>query len=165
MDSDTSATATTSPKDFDALSRTARGAGMGAILSLEIPRVAPPKQRDPECFPGCYATASLAALTARALTTLRAGLALKTVSRPVNGLMPLRSLVAGFFTTNMRQRPGTTKRAFFFSSMWPIVATDSRIPLTSLRVSFPSDLSAMVWIRADLDRGPLAIFTPLDKMD
>jgi hypothetical protein len=28
-------------------------------------------------------------------------------------------------------------------------------------VRLPADLSAIVWIRADLDRGPLAIFTPL----
>ena len=48
-----------------------------------------------------YATASLAAFTARALTTLRAGLAVKTVGSLVNGLMPLRSLGAGFLTTTM----------------------------------------------------------------
>ena len=46
-----------------------------------------------------YATASLAAFTGRPLITLRAGLALKTVGSFVKGLMPLRSLVAGFLTT------------------------------------------------------------------
>ena len=62
-----------------------------------------------------YATASLAAFTGRPLITLRAGLALNTVGSLVKGLMPLRSLVAGFFTTTMRTRPGTTKTPFFFS--------------------------------------------------
>ena len=40
-----------------------------------------------------HATASLAALTGRILTILRAGLALKTVGSFVNGLMPWRALV------------------------------------------------------------------------
>src|SRR5690606_13773715 len=34
----------------------------------------------------------------RTLTMVRAGLALKVISSPVNGLIPLRALVAGFFT-------------------------------------------------------------------
>jgi hypothetical protein len=46
-----------------------------------------------------HATASLAALTGRALTILRAGFALKTVGSFVNGLMPWRAFVAGFFMT------------------------------------------------------------------
>lgn len=41
-------------------------------------------------------TASLAALTGRARTILRAGFALNVVGLPVKGLMPLRALVAGF---------------------------------------------------------------------
>ena len=56
-----------------------------------------------------YATASLAAFTGRPLITLRAGLALNTVDSLVKGLMPLRSLVAGFLMTTKRMRPGTTK--------------------------------------------------------
>ena len=60
--------------------------------------------------------ASLAAFTGRPLTTLRAGLALKIVASLVKGLMPFRSLVAGFLTTTMRTSPGTTKMPFFFSS-------------------------------------------------
>jgi hypothetical protein len=63
-----------------------------------------------------YATASLAAFTGRPLITFRAGLALKTVGSLVKGLMPLRSLVAGFLTTTMRTSPGTMKMPFFFSS-------------------------------------------------
>src|SRR5208283_177479 len=59
-----------------------------------------------------YATASLAAFTGRPLTTLRAGFALKTVGSLVNGVMPLRSLVAGFLTTTMRTSPGTMKMPF-----------------------------------------------------
>jgi len=41
------------------------------------------------------------------LTTRRAGLALIMISSPVKGLMPLRALVAGFFTTLIFMRPGT----------------------------------------------------------
>lgn len=40
-------------------------------------------------------TISLRFFRGRTLTTLRAGLALNVVSSPVNGLMPLRALVAG----------------------------------------------------------------------
>jgi hypothetical protein len=36
-------------------------------------------------------------------------LALNTVDSLVKGLMPLRSLVAGFLMTTKRMRPGTTK--------------------------------------------------------
>ena len=43
-----------------------------------------------------YLAISLRAFNGRTLTTLRAGLALKTCSCFVNGLMPLRSGVAGF---------------------------------------------------------------------
>src|SRR5262245_22000347 len=62
-------------------------------------------------------TASFAAFTGRALTIFRAGLALKTVGSFVNGLMPFRSLVAGFFMTTNLAKPGTTKAPFFFSSL------------------------------------------------
>lgn len=43
-----------------------------------------------------YLAISLRAFNGRTLTTLRAGLALKTCSCLVNGLMPFRSGVAGF---------------------------------------------------------------------
>src|SRR5690606_6241735 len=53
---------------------------------------------------------SFSALSGRILTTFRAGLALKTVSSLVKGLMPLRALVAGFLVTLIFIRPGTVKR-------------------------------------------------------
>src|SRR5690606_38671957 len=53
---------------------------------------------------------SFSALSGRILTTFRAGLALKTVSSLVKGLMPLRALVAGFLMTLIFIRPGTVKR-------------------------------------------------------
>ena len=59
--------------------------------------------------------ASLAALTGRPLTAFRAGFALKTVSCPVNGLIPFCSFVAGFFTT-IRTSPGAMNTPFFFNS-------------------------------------------------
>jgi hypothetical protein len=43
--------------------------------------------------------ASFAAFTGRAFSTLRAGFALKVIGSLVNGLMPWRSLVAGFLMT------------------------------------------------------------------
>jgi hypothetical protein len=48
----------------------------------------------------------LAALTGRALTIFRAGLALNAVGSFVNGLMPFRSLVAGFLMTTNFAKPG-----------------------------------------------------------
>ena len=39
------------------------------------------------------------------MTALRAGLALKVVSSPVNGLIPLRAFVAGFLTTLILHKP------------------------------------------------------------
>src|SRR5437764_1338587 len=52
-------------------------------------------------------TASFAALTGRALTIFRAGLALNIISSPLKGLMPLRALVAGFLITTNFANPGT----------------------------------------------------------
>src|SRR5665811_2027890 len=62
-------------------------------------------------------TASLAALTGRARTIFRAGLALNIISSPVKGLVPLRALVAGFLMTTNFAKPGTRKTPFFFSSL------------------------------------------------
>ncbi len=56
-----------------------------------------------------YETMSFNFFNGRILTTLRAGLALKTVSSFVKGLMPLRSLVAGLCYTSILQRPGIAK--------------------------------------------------------
>jgi hypothetical protein len=62
-------------------------------------------------------TASLTALTGRALMSFRAGLALNIVGSFVNGLMPLRALVAGFLTTTNFAKPGSTKAPLFLSSL------------------------------------------------
>jgi hypothetical protein len=64
-----------------------------------------------------FQTASFAALTGRALTIFRAGLALNTVGSLVKGLMPARSAVAAFLMTTNLAKPGTTKAPFFFISL------------------------------------------------
>jgi hypothetical protein len=64
-----------------------------------------------------YDTASLAAFTGRALMILRAGFALNIVGSFVNGLMPLRSFVAGFLMTTNLANPGTKKAPVFLSSL------------------------------------------------
>src|SRR6266851_8368532 len=81
-----------------------------------------------------YDTASLAAFIGRALIIFRAGFALNIVGSFVNGLMPLRSFVAGFLITTNFANPGTRKAPDFLSSMYPIVESDSMTPLTSFRV-------------------------------
>ena len=63
-----------------------------------------------------YHTASFAALTGRALTIFRAGLALNIIGSLVKGLVPLRALVAGFLMTTNFAKPGTRKTPVFFSS-------------------------------------------------
>src|ERR1700739_1278169 len=62
-------------------------------------------------------TASFAALTGRALTIFRAGLALNIIGSPVNGFVPARALVAGFLITTNLANPGTRKTPAFFSSL------------------------------------------------
>src|SRR6476620_147531 len=62
-------------------------------------------------------TASCAAFTGRALTIFRAGFALNTVGSLVNGLMPARSLVAGFLMTTNFAKPGSRKAPVFLSSL------------------------------------------------
>ena len=57
-------------------------------------------------------TVSFAAFTGRALTIFLAGLALNTVGSFVNGLMPWRSLVAGFLMTTNFAKPGNRKAPF-----------------------------------------------------
>src|SRR4051812_49991881 len=54
-----------------------------------------------------YLAKSFRPLRGRTLTTRRAGLALNTCSSLVNGLMPLRALVAGLLTTTIFISPGT----------------------------------------------------------
>jgi len=64
-----------------------------------------------------HQTASFAAFTGRALMIFRAGLALNTVGCLVNGLMPARSLVAGFLMTTNFAKPGSRKAPVFLSSL------------------------------------------------
>ena len=62
-------------------------------------------------------TASFAALTGRALTIFRAGLALNIIGSPVKGFVPARALVAGFLITTNLANPGSKKTPAFFSSL------------------------------------------------
>src|SRR6476646_4408917 len=66
---------------------------------------------------GSRQTASFAAFTGRTLSILRAGFALKTVGSLVNGLMPVRSLVAGFLMTMNLAKPGSRNSPLFFISL------------------------------------------------
>src|SRR4051812_144008 len=74
------------------------GRKTGGAMSVRVPM---------ELLAPCYETMSLSFFSGRIFTTLRAGLALKVVSSFVNGLMPLRSLVAGLCCTTILQRPGS----------------------------------------------------------
>src|SRR5262249_47278641 len=107
-------------------------------------------------------TASLAALTGRARTILRAGLALNIISSPVKGLVPLRALVAGFLTTTNLAKPGTRNRPFFFSSLWP---TSTRVSITFLTSRLDSEvpvaIRSMSW---DLESW-VAIGSPSFRID
>src|SRR5215468_7927505 len=64
-----------------------------------------------------YVTASLAALTGRALMIFRAGFALNIVGSFVKGFMPFLAFVAGFLTTTNLANPGTKKAPAFLSSL------------------------------------------------
>ena len=75
-----------------------------------------PARHTHRCFRR-YDTASLAAFTGRALMIFRAGFALNIVGSFVNGLMPLRSFVAGFLMTTNLAKPGTKKAPVFLSSL------------------------------------------------
>src|SRR6516162_4707076 len=66
---------------------------------------------------GLHQTASFAALTGRTLRIFLAGFALNTVGSLVKGLMPLRSLVAGFLTTMNLAKPGSRNSPLFFISL------------------------------------------------
>src|SRR5207253_1633193 len=105
-----------------------------------------------------YQTASLAALTGRARTILRAGLALNIISSPVKGLVPFRALVAGFLTTTNLAKPGTRNTPFFFSSLWPTSVSVSITVLTSRLES--SVVVAIFSINCDFDIW-VAIVSPL----
>jgi hypothetical protein len=55
--------------------------------------------------------------TGLALTALLAGFAANLCFSLVNGLIPLRAGLAGFFTTSNFAKPWSTKMPFFFSSL------------------------------------------------
>src|SRR5260370_8484391 len=75
-----------------------------------------------------YDTASLAAFTGRALMIFRAGFALNIVGSFANGLIPLRSFVAGFFITNKFANPGDKNDPDFFYSIYPILSSHPLTP-------------------------------------
>src|SRR3990172_5498537 len=70
----------------------------------------------PASNPRLRHTASFAAFTGRTLRLFRAGFALNAVGSFVNGLMPARSLVAGFLMTTNLAKPGSRKVPVFFNS-------------------------------------------------
>src|SRR5438067_1435374 len=70
---------------------------------------------------------SLIAFTGLARTLLLAGLAAMVIGSLVNGLMPGRCLVAGFFTTTNFANPGRMNAPDFFNSLW---ATSVMVPRT-----------------------------------
>src|SRR5690606_18480221 len=55
-------------------------------------------------------TMSFRPLSAATFTVFDAGFALKIIFSPVNGFVPSRALVAGFFTTRILSRPGRVNR-------------------------------------------------------
>ena len=93
------------------------GIGHGSTGRRRSIRTAPPPCKRPRKGPFDIYTASFAALTGRALTIFRAGLALNIIGSPLNGLVPARALVAGFLITTNLANPGTRKTPDFFSSL------------------------------------------------
>merc|ERR1712173_296784 len=98
---------------------------------------------------GCHGARRLAfrAATAKALTTVFAGLALTMTVLPNISLLP--ALVAGFFLVLMRHRPGIVKMPVFFTSPVPISA---RLAMNLLAtVFFSSSFVARASAMAPLD--------------
>ena len=81
-------------------------------------------------------TISFRPFSGSTLTTLRAGLALKTMASPVNGFTPLRDLVAGLRTTLIFIKPGNVyiPGPVRLMSRLIRVLRDSNTALTSLLV-------------------------------
>jgi hypothetical protein len=75
-------------------------------------------------------TESFAALTGRARTIFRAGLALNVIGSLVKGLVPWRSFVAGFLITTNFAKPGTRKTPVLLSSLYPMTARVSKTSFT-----------------------------------
>ncbi len=87
------------------------------------------------------------------MTTLRAGLALKIISSLVNGLMPLRALVAGLRWTETFIMPGTLNapQEPFLRSTWIMSPMTSKTWAASF-LEMPT-WSAMMVRTSDLVRG------------
>src|SRR6478735_1892561 len=83
-------------------------------------------------------TNALRLFSGRARTFLEAGFALKIIFSFVNGLMPSRAFVAGFFTTFSLSRPGSVNRPPLrrLFLIWPL--SDSNTAATCLRDSSAS---------------------------
>src|ERR1700730_5606214 len=93
-------------------------------------------------------TASFAALTGRALTIFRAGLALNIIGSPLNGFVTSSVLFAGFLMTTNFANQGTRNTPVFLSSLYPTVASVSKTPFTSF---FATSFSAAIFsISCDL---------------
>src|SRR5690606_27980715 len=68
-------------------------------------------------------------------TFLLAGLALNIIFSPVNGLIPSRAFVAGFFTTFILSSPGRVNRPLLRRLFLITVLSESKTPPTCLRES------------------------------
>ena len=88
----------------------------------------------------------------RTLTFTVAGLALKVVGSPVNGLMPLRAFFAGTATAVILRMPGSTK------VRGPFLLIEARIVSSSAAITARTSLAAApvvparCWISADFVR-------------
>src|SRR6185436_20705973 len=119
----------------------------GSASCATHPAVGSGPERPPVPGGPSYFAMSFSDLSGRTLITRRAGFALNTCSIFVNGLIPLRALVAGFSTTVIFIRPGTVNTpAPFLPTARPIsVDSASSTPETCLRVSFvPSAMLLMI---------------------
>ena len=97
------------PNGESATIRQAKGGGPERVSTLWVAGQAPQagQERRSRFLPLDYLTSSLSVFRGRALTVLRAGLALTTMSSPgLNGLGTLRSLVASFLTSLSLSKPG-----------------------------------------------------------
>src|SRR6478672_5933781 len=84
---------------------------------------------------GLQFTIDLRLLSGSARTLRLAGLALNIIFSPVNGLMPSRALVAGFFTTLSLSSPGSVNRPLPRRLFLTIPLRESNTSFTCLRES------------------------------
>jgi len=107
-----------------------------------------------------YATASLAALRRAPWTTLRAGLALKIVSCPGERVDALALLGGRLLDHDHAHEPGYDEDATLLQLGMADAAMASRTALDVLAGELVGRLVGENRIRADLERGPLAIVSP-----